>query len=179
MSLSVVQSIRAKYPTPLGSKHAAFLLETAGTLHLGLLRKSTGTVITLPDGVTVSQDIVMASDGRIWDILQDGEGAAVPTFNQGEPVDPARFYAVTSAPAPQPVPQPTPPPAVDLTPLIQRLDALNKDIAQLRADAESKFSEIDGKFSALPPPQILPTVAEGTIGIQAVLTGRTVKWGLK
>lgn len=112
MSQEIVERVRVKYPTPLGPTHAACLIEIAQTLGggAGLLRKDGGTNITLPDGVKVAQDIICYPNGRIFDCLGDGEGAAVPTWAEaeGSPVPTARYYAVSHAPVP-PVPQPPAP----------------------------------------------------------------------
>lgn len=93
-----VAQIRAAYPTPLGSKHAEFLIEV--TRHLGakLFRKEGGTHVTLPDGTPVSIDIIILENqldslgrrGNWWvDILGDGENLAIPGWeahpNAGEP----------------------------------------------------------------------------------------------
>lgn len=114
--LDVVRRVRAQYPTPLGSTHPQFLLDVAGEmeketgLNCGLLRKPGGTVITLPDGTTVSQDFLTfwLPDG-VWglDILADGEGAATPVWGSPEQFDGARFYDVIPG---TPNPPPPPPP---------------------------------------------------------------------
>lgn len=110
----IVKAVRAKYPTPLGMRHAEFLLEVAAALKMGLLRKTGGTRIALPDGVEVSQDIVMDPvSGRIFDILGDGEGAAVPGWGEaaGSPQPLERLYKV--GPGTPPPPPPTDPPVDD------------------------------------------------------------------
>lgn len=126
MSQSTVATIRAKYPTPLADTHAAFLLEVAAALGLGLVSKTQGTRITLPSGQEVSQDVVMSPFGKAWDILSDGEGTATPVFNQIDPIDIARYIAVTPASQPEepPVVTPTPTPAVDLQPVLLGIDQL-------------------------------------------------------
>src|SRR5689334_19409574 len=113
MSLQIVQTVRAKYPTPLGAQHALFLLEVAGALGLGLLKKSGGSFIVLPDGTKVSQDCVMERSGVHFDILSDGEGVAEPRFDKllnpdGTPflTDPNNYYAVASVPVTPPPPEP-------------------------------------------------------------------------
>lgn len=189
MSLGVVQSVRAKYPTPLGAQHAAFLLEVAAALNLGLLKKSGGTFIVLPDGTKVSQDCVMERNGVHYDILFDGENKAEPRFDRvniegtDQPflTDPNNYYAVAASPTPQPTPEPP----TDLKPIIAELASLNRSIAVLNAAFDKEIARLDGRINAIPPPPVLPplpvipTKAEGTIGIQAVLTGRKVSWDLK
>lgn len=118
---ATVARIRAQFPTPLGARHAEFLRLLAAVIQgqpggagAGLLRKSGGTTVTLPDGVTVAQDIICFPDGRIFDCLGDGEGAATPSWSEaeGSPVDRSRYYAVAgdTLPQPQPNPQPNPQP---------------------------------------------------------------------
>ena len=122
MSLALVKKIRAKYPTPLGAKHALFLIELAQAKGAGLLKKTTGTRIRLPKpwNVDVSQDILcLREDGGVnhYDILKDGEGAAKPTWSLVGPIDPARYVDVSNAPAPIPVPEPEPPAPVPPAPV--------------------------------------------------------------
>jgi hypothetical protein len=142
VSLPVIQAIRAKYPTPLGTRHGEFLLECAAATGLHLLRKDFGTFVVLPDGTGVAQDILMKPNGVHYDILFDGENTAKPTFDlvanpDGSPllVDPARIYLVqpsagTGGSTPPP-PTPAPAQPVDLTPILQRLDAIGGLIAEL------------------------------------------------
>lgn len=107
-ALGLLQAIRRQYPTPLGDSHAAFLLDAARQLGAGLYRKNAGACIRLPDGTTVSQDILMDRAGnKYYDILRDGEGEAVPVFNCGGDIgDPSEIYDV----APQgPIPTPDQP----------------------------------------------------------------------
>ena len=93
--LGIVQTVRAKYPTPLGAKHAEFLLEVARALKCGLVLKPSGVNITLPDGAKVSQDFVMDKEStESYDFLIDAEGAATPTWGFKGLMDPARFYEV-------------------------------------------------------------------------------------
>ena len=90
--LEIIKAIREKYPTPLGATHAQFLLECAAATKMGLLRKTGGTRIALPPPhlqngfpIEVSQDILMdPASGRIFDMLEDGEG---PRTRQPKTVD--------------------------------------------------------------------------------------------
>jgi hypothetical protein len=141
--LEIVKAVRARFPTPLGARHAEFLLTIAGALGggAGLLRKSGGTVIALPDGTTVAQDIIAYPTGRIYDVLRDGEGAAEPTWGEanGSPVDPSRYYAVSGTPEPPDPPHPPDPPD----------DTLAKQVAALIAEVASLRSELQNvKFVA-------------------------------
>ena len=72
---ATVARVRAKYPTPLGSQHAACLLELAREIGLGagLLKKDGGTNILLPDGTRVAQDIIVFPNGDGYDCLGSGE----------------------------------------------------------------------------------------------------------
>ena len=100
MSLEIVTRVREKYPTPLGGQHRAFLDEVARALGLGLVRKTIGTFIPYPQPVGgVSQDVVMARDGRAWDILVDADGVATASFNGIDPIDAGR-YVDPASPAP-------------------------------------------------------------------------------
>jgi hypothetical protein len=109
----IVERVRVKYPTPLGSTHAAFLLELApalseeSKLKIGLLKKTGGTVIKLPDGTTVSQDVVAVHQTtELWtyDTLDSGETVARPAWRRTTPTgidtNLSRFYAVTAPPPP-------------------------------------------------------------------------------
>ena len=100
MSVEIVATVRQKYPTPLAGEHRAFLDEAARALGLGLVKKTTGTFIPYPPPVGgVSQDVVMAHDGRAWDILTDADGVATASFNAIAPIDAGR-YVDPAGPAP-------------------------------------------------------------------------------
>jgi hypothetical protein len=86
-------------------------------------------------------DIICAGNGatqRQWDVFGDVGGASTPDWSG--PLDPivvrpCEFVAgVPPSPGP-PVPAPQPvPPAVDLTPILARLDALEHENAALKAE---------------------------------------------
>jgi hypothetical protein len=139
MSLQIVRKIRAKYPTPLGSQHAAFLVELARAIPgAGLLKKTSGTRIKLPKpwNVEVSQDIICFYDPKTdtathYDVLKDGEGEAKPTWNLIGPIDGLRYVDVSAGPAPTPTPPAPPSPGdslakclADLRVIVARLEAL-------------------------------------------------------
>jgi hypothetical protein len=114
MSQEIVERVRVKYPTPLGERHGAFLIELARTLGggAGLLAKDWGTFVELPDGRKVAQDIICyrVPDGAVhYDCLKDGEGVAEAVWQDKGPIDPARYVDVGAAPIPVP-PAPVPPP---------------------------------------------------------------------
>lgn len=153
MSLQIVESVRSKYPTPLGAKHGRFLLEVAAALNLGLLKKNGGTFVTLPDGTQVSQDCVMKPNGVHWDILFDGENSASPRFDKlinsdGSPylTDPNNYYSVQAQPVPNPEPTPTPAPTpnADIAALIAVINELKADIADMQADFAVVAQHVDG-----------------------------------
>ena len=111
----VVRRVRDKYPTPLGDKHAACLLELAREIGqgAGLLRKDAGTNILLPDGTRVAQDIIVFPDGDGFDCLGSGETLATPQWSgpvEGSPFPSSRYYEVKPASTPQPQPHPEPGP---------------------------------------------------------------------
>lgn len=165
---STVAAIRNRYPTPLGARHGAFLLEVACATGKGLLRKDGGTNILLADGTRVAQDIVMERDGRHYDILGDGEGAAVPHWElvtEPPTVDPSRYYAPPcGAPAPNPEPRTpnpaAPDPGIDWPALIHewasamagleaKVDALTTELRELKARQPPAYS---GSFRVLGQP---------------------------
>lgn len=169
MSQQVVANIRNKYPTPLGILHADFLLDVARTLGLGLLRKDWGTFIRLPDGTGVAQDIVMAPDGRSWDILQDGEGSATPLFNPSDVQDLKRFYPVQPA-GPQANPevegqvvqaQPDQGPGI-LTTLAQGKEELFNLLRSMDEANERRYLDLVNQIKNQPSRSI-PTKAKGKL----------------
>jgi len=109
--LDIVTAVRAKYPTPLGAQHAAFLVELVTTLShgAGLLLDAGGNFIQLSNGVKVEADIVCYPDGTIYDCLGSSGEAATPQWGlaNGSPASPSRYYRVTDTPEPAPVPEPS------------------------------------------------------------------------
>lgn len=177
MSLQIVQQIRAKYPTPLGDQHAAFLVEVACATGKGLLRKPGGTNIPLPDGTRVSQDIVMDRSGLHWDILVDGEGQAIPTWNlvtEPPTVDPARYYGVScSEPGPEPEPEPDPGHDDDLAKLQAQIVALTKRVEAVEASVtEAEADAAAAKTLATNANRRIGLLkASGAINVPVVLDG--------
>lgn len=156
MSLQIVQEVRAKYPTPLGAQHGLFLLEVAGRLGKGLLKKNGGSFITLPDGTRVSQDCVMQPNGKHWDILFDGENAAQPRYDlltnpDGTPflTDPANYYAVADVPAPAPVPDPVPVPPAPVPPPAAGIFEVLGAIADLHTEITSHIDRVGGELNEI------------------------------
>lgn len=178
-NLSIIQSTRAEYPTPLGAKHAEFLLAVAGKLGYGLYRKSGGTTVTMFDGTTVSQDIVVAGrGGAMFDILSDGEGLATPVFNPSDPTsDPDKFYAVAATGGADTGPIPSPPdssvPHSDPNAVLAKLDeaiAAIKSAQNLQQLAYAdQINRLQAITLAIPPPA--PRSFQGSIfGVKFTIT---------
>lgn len=148
--LSVIQHIRPKYPTPLGTQHPFFLIEVAQATGARLLRKDGGTHVTLPTGVNVSQDILMFGDQGI-DILSDGEGAAIPSWQEKGTI-PGEYIDVGFIPQPVPNPGPivpnpgTPAPVVDLSAVLVKLDEVIAAIDFASTAEIAKLDEIKAAF---------------------------------
>jgi hypothetical protein len=121
--LSTVIAVRSHYPTPLGAQHPAFLIAVAKATGAKLLRKDAGSHVTLPNGVNVSQDVLMFGDQGV-DILSDAEGAAVASWQEKGQI--LGEYVDVSALGSEPPPTPPPPSPLDLTDILRRLDALEK-----------------------------------------------------
>lgn len=155
---NVVAGIRRQYPTPLGERHGAFLVEVACAVNKGLLRKDWGTFVRLADGTAVSQDIVMDRDGTHYDILGDGEGAAIPAWQlvtEPPKVDPARYYAPVCNNTP---PQPTPPTPTIPPNWVEELVAAMADAENaLRAELKALRQEV-AELKARPFPVYVGTV---------------------
>ena len=136
--LATIERIRAKYPTPLGATHPAFLIEVAQTLGVLLFKKDSGTHVTLPNGTNVSQDIVLyADDHEGFDILNDGEGAAKPTWSsKGTMV--GEFVNVGTI-----TPEPTPPVATAGEQLDASLKVLGTQIELLKGALAAQGAMID------------------------------------
>jgi hypothetical protein len=143
--IETIAKARAKYPTPLGSTHGAFLIEVACATGKGLLRKDWGTFVRLPDGTGIAQDILMERDGRHYDILGDGEASATPDWRlvtDPPSVDPSRYYAPACAP------QPDQPPATPTNDLLARLTALEQEVSALRVELAMKPAWTEDRFKA-------------------------------
>lgn len=163
--LGTVQAIRAKYPTPLGDRHGAFLIEVAKACGGKLFRKDAGDHTTLPNGVNVSLDILIIEtpQGPWWvDILGDAEVNAVPAWDaHPDAGQPEKFVDVSGIGAPsQPPPQQPPPsnpppaPSVDLSVILARLDVTDarhaQDISELKAAVLKLAASIEA--IKMPPP---------------------------
>lgn len=157
MSLEVVKSVRKGFKTPLGDEQAAFLLELARKLHAGLLRKDSGTNISLPDGTKVAGDIIFAPDGHIYDVLIDQEGAADPSWQDKGPGDPSRFYAVP----PIDVPGPGETPENPLEARVVVLEGTLKGTIEVLRLLHQLFQEVDSRLLKLETARTVRTEKAG------------------
>jgi hypothetical protein len=105
----VIENVRRQYPTPLGDRHRDLLAELPGALthaapdfRFGLLKKTSGTRITLRGGAEVAQDIITVHMGdhlRTFDVLGSGETKATAQWNATKPTGRdvvEKFYEVTA-----------------------------------------------------------------------------------
>jgi hypothetical protein len=152
---SILKTLRAGFPTPLGARHAEFLVRAASLVGARLLAKHGGTVVTLPDGKTVSQDIIVFGQTGV-DILTDGEGVAGVVWGVKDemftdtinPHDyPALLEQAQSGPVSTPIPG-LPGPEVDMTkvsqaisealaPLDERLNVIGLKVSEVAAQLEA------------------------------------------
>ncbi len=149
---ATLQTVRPKYPTPLGDRGAELLNEVAWTHRAegyGLESKGGGTVCPQPTtGKTCGCDI-LRTQTLGWDVLIDAEGAGTPVQADSGPADPARFVSPVQ-PAGQPVPVPPNPTPVPPTGSIEeRVTKLEEDMALLKATNEARFYELDKRTGAL------------------------------
>jgi hypothetical protein len=143
MSIEIVKGVRARFGTPLAESHPRFLLELVAELgpEWGLLIKTGGTRITLPNGVQVSQDVITDRVGTQVDVLGDGEGAAVPVWNFVDPAhytpDPKRFYRLDET---------IPGPPVESITLAQRVINIENALNQLAVAVSQSFNAAQAEF---------------------------------
>lgn len=152
-----VRAERAKYPAgQISAENIAKVLNAVAWKHRaegwGLLRKGAGNSCPL-NGIYISCDVLVhAPSVTHWDALRnaegDGTGTAEPQFNPDGPcvLSPSSGcemrnfqapFAPDGAPASPPntpPPPPPPPPSVDFAPLLQRLDALDQEVAWLKGE---------------------------------------------
>lgn len=111
-----LKRLRATYPTPMSSEQNAALLNDTAWAHRaanwGVYAKPSGSNCKRSDGVLISRDILCQLGSATGvDCLQDSEGAGIPVWSTGVPIEPTNWLA-SIAPAveppvpPQPIPQP-------------------------------------------------------------------------
>jgi hypothetical protein len=90
-----------------------------------LLRKDAGNHCPTPMGVFVACDILVdASTGQGYDVLRDQEGAGAVQWALSDRFPADRFVSPIPVPVPGPI-LPTPqPPALDLSAVLSKLDAI-------------------------------------------------------
>jgi hypothetical protein len=149
--IDVVREERAKITAapPLGNKLAFEVTKAvARRLNAGVLKKPTGNN---QDGFSV--DIVCFSDGRIFDILGDSEGAAVPGWGEAGNVDPARCQIPPPGSTVLPPPPPSPPGDHATTDLQrEQLDELREQVAlltQILTAIEEQTRQVSGAVAEL------------------------------
>jgi hypothetical protein len=103
---------------------------------MDLLRKSNGTFVTMPDGVGVSQDVLLDVARNGYDVLGSGETSADPQWGgpiEGSPFPLERVYRVTGVPVPQPQPGGggQPQPLSTFTAAAQQFEVRVRDLAAL------------------------------------------------
>lgn len=145
-----------------------FLKATASSLNTAGIPGGPFGILLKPGGHNCngySCDVLCAGNGpgqRQWDVLGDAGGQSIPTWSPIENPAVRVCEPVSVAPTPTPVPQPQPP-AVDLSPILARLDALEKEHAVLKAE-DARLREI---IAAIPP-VVFPVYKGSIFGIGIV-----------
>lgn len=164
MSVDIVRSVKNSLVDSgfvLSGPDGAFEItkRVAFLLGLGVLSKPTGN-----NAGGFAVDIVMARDGRIWDILIDSGGANEPSWNEQPAVDPSRYRdspwvdPTTKGTLPA-APPATPPPAPNYI-VDPRMDI----IIQRLTDLQMQLNEV---LRTQTPPA--PSYAGSIWGIKVVL----------
>src|SRR3972149_2272455 len=100
---------------PIDGIEGAFKITNlaATRLGFGVLDKPTGSHAEV-GGQSYAFDIVVARDGRAWDVVVDGGASNTPAWNSIAPVDPSRYRdPVPGYPLGTVVTPPPPPPPPD------------------------------------------------------------------
>ena len=148
-----LKALRAAFPTPLGPTHAEFLIAACKVVGggAGLLKKESGTFVTLPDGRKVSQDWIVFPDGFGTDFLSDGEGSAVPSWGVLQEYDKSRYVDVAGIKVEEPSKPPTKE-EVDLGPILGRLTKLEGLVGQL-AETLQVINQSIAELASKPEPK--------------------------
>lgn len=159
-----LKALRAEYPTPMSKAQLSELMNRVALRHpgWGMLRKDAGNNCpTAYPGIAISCDWMVYGPTRWgYDLLIDQEGRAeVVGRSDGDaiaagaeivyPWTSGTTPAPTPAPGPTPAPPPTPVPAIDLGPLLQRMDQLLALEQQALARNEQTFEQLHGQHVAL------------------------------
>lgn len=156
---SVVRAVKARLEAtgvPLDGPCGAFEI----TKRVAWQLRATGAgTLDKPSGNNCggrSVDIIAYPDGRLVDILSDAGGSNGPVWNPIEPVEASRWRAAVDPGDGPPAPPAPVTPSVDLTPLLSRLDALERTLQALTGtvpDLEQRVAQqgaaLDGRIVAL------------------------------
>ena len=168
----ILEGLRPTYPTPMTKAHLSDMLNRAASQRpgWGMLRKDAGNNCPTPyPGISISCDWMVYGPTRWgYDILSDQENAARVVRGDGEalgagmeivypwPTEAPPTPPVVVPPPPVVVPPPVQPPvvvppvAVDLAPVLERLDALAAQLVahderlQRHDESPSYFTKIFG-----------------------------------
>lgn len=138
--LTTVQQVRATYGPTMTDDDCAMLCNEVAWIHRGagwgINRKASGTLGTLPNGVTIAHDILhYQPTNELVDCLQSAGAASIPTWQPvGPPQSPDRTWLAPYDPAlfkptvPSPVPSAPDAVLAAIQHLHDRLDAMQHDI---------------------------------------------------
>lgn len=174
--LPQLQQFRADYPTPMSPAQIGDLLTRTAQSRPGWVLLSKPSGFNCPaNGKLISCDyLIDAASGQGFDVLQDADGAAVPTWNRGDTFTADRYVYVTASALP-PIVLPPAPPALDVK---RELDAL----IELGASFEAKLAALDAKLSAIQQQQgtdradVLALVKELSTTVEAQKPSQTSNW---
>ena len=153
--LAEVTAERARYGAVTPADVAAILNAVAWRHRSegwGLLEKTFGA--NCPTATTrIACDILVhRPSGQHFDVLRDAEGSASPDWQNKGPIDLSRFLAPVDPGASSggPVTPPDPqPPAVDLQPLLTRLDALERAVQVLSSTVPPLAQQVGAQGAAI------------------------------
>lgn len=147
-----LRDARSAYPTPMSKAQLSEMLNRAASQRpgWGMLRKDSGNNCPTPyPGVSISCDwLVYAPTRWGYDVLRDQEGAATIVESGGEALGagmeivypwPTSTPAPTPTPGPQPVPVPMP--TIDLSAVLNKLQAIYDQNERTKADEDAQRKE--------------------------------------